>query len=59
MSPLSSVGTVPSTGPEDPLPVYGMWGLPMLAQFEITPPLDAKRGKEEIAAFLAKSPPKD
>ncbi|CDJ59617.1 hypothetical protein, conserved [Eimeria maxima] len=54
--PSSSGGTVPPSRPEDQLLVTDMWGLPMLDQFERTLPLDAKRGKEEIAAFLAKGP---
>ncbi|CDJ36585.1 LOW QUALITY PROTEIN: Protein kinase domain-containing protein, related [Eimeria mitis] len=49
---LSSVATVPPSRPEDQLPFYDMWGLPMLDHFEKTLPPVVKRG-DEIAAFLA------
>ncbi|CDJ50486.1 hypothetical protein EBH_0034060 [Eimeria brunetti] len=51
---FSSVATLPLFSAEDQLLHYDMWGLPMLDHFEMTLPPDVKRGRDEIAAFLAK-----
>ncbi|CDI83302.1 hypothetical protein, conserved [Eimeria acervulina] len=51
---LSSVAIISLSHPENQFPPYDMWGLPMLDHFERTLPPDVKRGKDEIAAYLAK-----
>ncbi|CDJ47402.1 hypothetical protein, conserved [Eimeria brunetti] len=48
----SSVASAAPSLPVGQLPVYDMWGLPMLDRFEKMLPLDVKRGRDEIAAFL-------